>query len=161
MNKDLVRDFNEQINQEFYSAYLYLKISVYYRERGLAGFGSWFLAQAREEEQHAVKLLSYLAESGQRVELQEIAAPDVEFDGLEAPLLAALEHEKAVTARINNLYDFAFTYKDFQTADFLTWFVREQREEMETAAGLLQKMKLFGADAMGLYQLDKELAERK
>ena len=161
MNKDLVRDFNEQINQEFYSAYLYLKISAYYMEKGLSGFASWFLAQAREEEGHGVKLLSYLVSSGRKAGFGEIAAPAIEFDSLEAPLQAALEHEIAVTARINNLYDFAFTYKDFQTADFLTWFVREQREELETASGLVQKMKLYGTDGQGLYQLDRELAQRK
>ena len=161
MNKDLVREFNEQINQEFYSAYLYLQISAFYGEKGLDGFAAWFLAQAREEEEHGVKLIRYLISCGKKAELRDIAAAQVSFDSLEGPLEAALAHETAVTARINTLYEFAFSYKDFQTADFLSWFVKEQGEEMETAASLVQKMQLYGRDGQGLYQLNKELGERR
>ena len=33
---------NTQINQEFYSAYLYLDFSNYYHDQGLDGFAHWY-----------------------------------------------------------------------------------------------------------------------
>ena len=41
----------DQVNKEFYSAYLYLAFSNYYHGENLDGFGHWFEAQAREEQE--------------------------------------------------------------------------------------------------------------
>lgn len=32
----------EQVNKEFYSAYLYLDFANYYEEAGLSGFAHWY-----------------------------------------------------------------------------------------------------------------------
>ena len=45
---------NEQINKEFYSAYLYLDFSNYFKAQGLEGFANWYRVQAQEERDHAV-----------------------------------------------------------------------------------------------------------
>ena len=45
---------NEQVNKEFYSAYLYLDFSIYYEEEGLDGFANWYKIQAQEERDHAM-----------------------------------------------------------------------------------------------------------
>ena len=37
---------NQQVNKEFYSAYLYLDISNYYEKIHLDGFANWFKIQA-------------------------------------------------------------------------------------------------------------------
>ena len=44
--KDLL---NQQINKEFYSAYLYLAFSNYFADRNLDGFANWYQVQAQEE----------------------------------------------------------------------------------------------------------------
>ena len=49
MISDKVRNIlNEQINKEFYSAYLYLAMSAYFDEIGLKGFSNWTKVQARD-----------------------------------------------------------------------------------------------------------------
>ena len=53
---------NEQINREFYSAYLYLAISAHFDEIGLKGFSNWTRIQAREEVDHGMILFDYIIE---------------------------------------------------------------------------------------------------
>ena len=45
LSKEVAKLINEQVNQEFYSSYLYLNYSNYYKEEGLEGFGQWFYVQ--------------------------------------------------------------------------------------------------------------------
>ena len=49
MNDKVAALINEQINKEFYSAYLYLEFSNYYADAGLDGFENWYRIQAQEE----------------------------------------------------------------------------------------------------------------
>ena len=43
MMNSKVRDLlNQQINKEFYSAYLYLDFSNYFEDAGLDGFANWY-----------------------------------------------------------------------------------------------------------------------
>ena len=42
MNQAVAKLINEQINKEFYSAYLYLDFANYYAQVGLDGFENWY-----------------------------------------------------------------------------------------------------------------------
>lgn len=93
--------------------------------------------------------------------LEAIDKPDKEYTKLNDPLTYSLEHEEYVTGLIHNLYDAAYSLKDFRTMQFLGWFVKEQGEEEETNANdLITKFNLFGTDSRSLYLLDSELAAR-
>lgn len=48
MNEKVHALINQQINTEFYSAYLYLNFSNYFEEVGLDGFANWYKIQAQE-----------------------------------------------------------------------------------------------------------------
>ena len=54
MDKKVATLINEQINKEFYSAYLYLDISNYFADQDLDGFANWYKIQAQEERDHAM-----------------------------------------------------------------------------------------------------------
>ena len=82
------------------------------------------------------------------------------LSGFMDPLKEGLKHEQYVTSLINNIYDAAYTGKDFRTMQFLDWFVKEQGEEEMNASDLIKKMELFGGDPKGLYMLDSELGAR-
>ena len=151
---------NEQVNKEFYSAYLYLDFANYYTEQGLAGFANWYNVQAQEERDHAMLMLKYLQNNGCKVTLEAIAKPDQELTSFDAPLRAGYEHEQYVTGLIHTIYDAANAAKDFRTMQFLDWFVKEQGEEETNAEGLIKKYELFGSDPRALYMLDGELAAR-
>ena len=151
---------NDQINKELYSAYLYLSFADYYEEEGLSGYANYFEIQAQEERDHAMIFRNYLHENGEAVKLLAIDQPDKTFTNYLEPLEAALEHEKYVTALINDIYAAAHEAKDYRTMKFLDWFIEEQMEEEDTADTMVTRMKLFGSDAKALYDLDQECASR-
>lgn len=160
LQNEVVKLLNEQINKEFYSAYLYLDMSNYYYSKNLNGFGNWFKVQAQEERDHAMLFLTYLQNNGENVILDAIAAPDKKYPDFNSPLKESLEHERFVTASIYTIYEKASDNKDFRTMEFLSWFIKEQGEEEKNSEDLIQKYELFGTDAKGLYLLDTELAAR-
>ncbi len=156
-----VRDLlNQQINKEFYSAYLYLDFSNYFEDRGLDGFANWYLIQAQEERDHAMLFYKYLQNNNEKVTLETIQKPDKVLDCDMTVLRAGLEHEEYVTSLINDIYAAAYEVKDFRTMQFLDWFVKEQGEEETNANDLITKMELFGSDPKSLYMLNSELATR-
>jgi ferritin len=160
MNEKVAFLLNQQINKEFYSAYLYLDISNYYDEQDLDGYANYYMVQAQEERDHALLFLKYMQINGLKVTLDAIDKPDKTFNALQDPLEIAAEHERYVTALINDIYHEAHQAKDYRTMKFLDWFVNEQMEEEENADSMVSRYKLFGQDPKGLYLLDQEYAAR-
>lgn len=160
LDKKVVELLNQQVNKEFYSAYLYLDFSNYYYDHGLDGFGNWYKIQAQEERDHAMLFIQYLQNNGEKVELEAIDKPGVSLESAKAVLAEGLKHEQYVTSLIHTIYDAAYSVKDFRTMQFLDWFVKEQGEEEKNSGDLIQKMKLFGDDARSLYLLNQELKAR-
>lgn len=161
LNEKVVKLLNEQVNKEFFSAYLYLDMANYYVNEGLDGFANWFMIQAQEEKDHALLFMKYLQNNNVNVVLEAIDKPNISFKDFKTPLTEALKHEQFVTASINAIYDEAVKVKDFRTQEFLTWFVKEQGEEELNATTNITKYDLFATTPQGLYQLDQEFLQRK
>ena len=160
MDRKVADLLNQQVNKEFYSAYLYLDMANSYIDLDLDGFGHWYTSQAQEERDHAMLFVQYLQNNGEKVTLEAIDKPDKVFETPLDPLVAAAEHERYVTELIHKIYEAAYEVKDFRTMQFLDWFVKEQGEEEKNADGMVRKYQLFGSDAKSLYLLNQELAAR-
>lgn len=160
LNQDVAKLLNEQVNKEFFSAYLYMDMANYYADQSLNGFENWFFIQMQEERDHALLFRQYLLNNGESVILDVIAAPNKEYKSFRDPLVMSLEHEQFVTASINNIYEAAFKVKDFRTMQFLDWFIKEQGEEEKNADDNIKKYDLFAGDPKGLYMLDNEMKAR-
>ena len=160
LDPKIVSLITKQVNNEFFSAYLYLDFANYYEHKGLKGFANWFKIQAQEERDHAMLFYQYLQNENQVVTLDAIAKPDKTFSCDMDVLKAGLEHEEYVTSLINDIYAAAYDVKDFRTMQFLDWFVKEQGEEETNANDLITKMELFGSDPKSLYMLNQELGAR-
>ena len=160
LDRKVVALLNQQINKEFYSAYLYLAFSNYYYDQELNGFGNWYRIQAQEERDHAMLFLQYLQNNGEQIELDAIAKPAVELSGNKQVLEEGLKHERYVTSLIHTIYEAAYDVRDFRTMQFLDWFVKEQGEEESNADSLVKKYELYGGDPRSLYMLDSEMAAR-
>ena len=157
-----VRDLlNKQVNAEFYSAYLYLDFANYYHEQGLDGFANWYEVQAKEERDHAMLIRTYIIDNGERMIFDAIENPTQEYDGMDAPLRLALQHERFITGLINKIYKASHDVDDYRTMQFFDWFVKEQLEEEKNADDLIKKFELFGRDPKGLYALNQELLGRQ
>ena len=53
---------NQQINNEMFSAYLYLSMAAYFESENLSGFASWMKKQAHEEVTHGMKFFDFINE---------------------------------------------------------------------------------------------------
>ena len=160
LNEKVHALLNQQINKEFYSAYLYLDFSNYFKAKGLDGFANWYMIQAQEEREHAILFYTYLQNENAEVTLDAIAKPERKYESNMDVLKAGLEHERYVTSLINDIYGAAYDVRDFRTMQFLDWFVKEQGEEETNANDLISKMELFGSDPKSLYMLNQELGAR-
>jgi ferritin len=129
-------------------------------DKNLSGFGNWFYVQTQEERDHAMLFVKYLLNNGEKAKPQDIKASDVSFENFSQPLKASYDHELKVTESINNIYDAAYSLKDFRTMQFLNWFVKEQGEEEKNTEDLIKRYNLFGNDSKALYLIDTELAAR-
>ncbi len=160
ISEKLNKLLNEQVQKEFYSAYLYLGMEAYFANQNLDGFANHFHVQVQEERDHAMKFFNYINQKGGKVELLKIDAPEINFKSAEEVFDLSLKHEQFVTASIYNLVDNALEEKDHGTNQFLQWFVTEQVEEEATADKILRKLKLIKDDSNGMFMLDAELAQR-
>ena len=160
LDPKVVQLLNQQINKEFYSAYLYLDFSNYFNDKELTGFSNWYLIQAQEERDHAMLFLQYLQNNSETVALEDNEKPDVALTDNMTVLQAGLTHERYVTSLIHDIYEAAYNVRDFRTMQFLDWFVKEQGEEEKSADGLVKRFELYGNDPKSLYMLDTEMAAR-
>lgn len=160
INEKLEKAFNEQINAEFYSEYLYLSMLAYFERLNLPGFKNWMDVQRQEERAHAMGLFTYLHERGGKVVLQAIEQPDTDWESPLAVFEAILKHEQLVTSKINALMDVADEVRDRAAVSFLDWYLKEQVEEESNVGNVLKTLKLICNDKNCLYMLDKELATR-
>ena len=160
IDKKMEAAFNDQINKEYYSEYLYKAMKARFSEMNLNGFVNWFHIQEQEEKAHAEGMYDYVLERGGHIELGAIDKPEIKGTTPLEIFRQVLEHEEYVTSRINALADVADEVKDRAALIFLNWYIKEQVEEEASVGGVLATLELIGDDKQGLLALDKELAAR-
>ena len=160
MNSKIESAFNEQLNAELFSSYLYLSMAAYFESQNLKGMASWMRMQAQEEHIHAMKFFDFINERGSRVALTPIDAPRTEWSSPFDAFADTCEHESKVTSLINDLVDVSLSEKDHASNGFLQWFVTEQVEEEATAQEIRDKLKLIGDSPVALFMIDQELGQR-
>jgi len=161
MIKKKIQDaLNQQINEEMYSAYLYLAMAAQFDAMNLGGFSHWMEKQAQEEMEHAMKFYRFINERGGRVELKPINGPQIEWDSAAKMMADSLAHEQHITGCIHNLVDLATGEKDYATMNMLQWFVDEQVEEEASVSDIVEKLNLIGDRGQAIFMLDRELGAR-
>ena len=161
ISKKIEDAFNDQINAELYSSYIYLSMSACLNSMDLNGMAHWMYVQAKEELEHAMKFAQYIVERGGRVKYKAIEGPQEEWGTALEVFKGAYEHERYVTRRINDLMDLSVSEKDYASQIFLQWFVSEQVEEEGNVDAIIKKMEMMGVGKHGLYMLDKEFGRRE
>ena len=160
ISEKMQKALNEQVNKEFYSAYLYLAMSAYCAEIGLPGFANWMRLQYEEENMHVTKMYDYILDQGGDVHLKAIEEPPSEFGTPLEVFEKTLEHEQFITRSIHNLMSLAIEEKDYATQAFLQWYVTEQVEEESNVQDILNPLRMVGNDKGGLMMIDQKLAGR-
>src|SRR5947209_4941288 len=132
-----VERLNEQIAYEFAASQQYIANAVYYDAQTLPRLAAFFYAQAVEERNHAMMMVRYLLDADAAVTIPGVSAPEVQFADIVAPVALALEQERRVSDQIAGLMSVARDEGDFQSEQFVQWFLKEQVEEVATMSSLL------------------------
>ena len=128
---------NEQIGYEFAASQQYVAIAVFYDQETLPQLAAHFYRHAVEERNHAHMIVQYLLDADLPVTVPAVPEPQTSFPDAVAPVKLALEQEKQVTAQISRLAGLAREENDLVGAQFLDWFLKEQREEVASMSDLL------------------------
>lgn len=161
MKNELIKLFNDQIQAEFYSAYMYLQMSLDMEAKNFKGMARWLYLQYEEEREHALKFVKFLQDRGVKPEMLAIDAPPAEYGTPLQLFEKVLEHEKYVTSRINAMYEAAVEAKDYPAQNCLRWYIDEQVEEEASADEIVEKLKMVGDHIPGLFVIDGQLGARK
>lgn len=148
---------NTQIGMEFRASQQYVAIAAYFDGEALPLLSARYYRQAEEERAHAMRLIKYVLDGGGKLQLHAIPAMEAEFASAEEAVARALEGERDVTVAINSLLDRCMSEKDHLTANFLQWFIAEQREELSSAENTLKLIQRSGGGS-GLIQVESYLS---
>jgi ferritin len=139
---------NEQIAHEFAASQQYVAVAVYYDGETLPRLAQFFYQQALEERGHALKMVQYLMDQDADVVIPAVAAPKNGFGDIVEPVQVSLEQEKRVTDQIANLARIARETGDYQSEQFMQWFLKEQVEEVSSMSDLLTTVKRSQANPL-------------
>jgi ferritin len=128
---------NEQIANEFAASQQYVGAAVYYDAETLPRLAAFFYRQAVEERNHAMIMVQYLLDTDEEVRIPDISSKQTRYDAVSGPVKMALEQEKRVSDEIFALFKLAREEGDYRAEQFLSWFVKEQVEEVSSMNDLL------------------------
>src|SRR3954453_14535070 len=143
-----VEALNEQIGHEFAASQQYVACAIHYDAETLPRLAAFFYRQAVEERNHAMMMIQYLLDAGVDPVIPGVAAPQVGFDDIVAPVALALAQERRVSDQINALAGVAREHGDYASEQFMQWFIKEQVEEVATMSDLLKVVERSRDDPM-------------
>ncbi len=156
MIKKKIEDIcNRQVEREGYSSSLYIAMASWAENNGYPGIALWLYSQAEEEKLHMLKFIKYINERGGKATIPAFKKPVAEYKSVENVFTEVLKHEEFVTDSINEIVGLTLEEKDFNTHNFLQWFVFEQVEEEASVRTIIDKIRLVGNNNM--YQFDKDI----
>ncbi len=161
MTETVRRLFNEQINKEYYSAYLYLAMSNWLNLHDYPGAANWMYVQYREEIVHAEGFIRYLLMRGEPIELPAIEAPKKEWNSVLEAFEEALAHEEFVTDSIDKMAQAAEEDGDRAARLFLDWYILEQVEEEVNGNDNVMYWKRAGDHPGAVLALERQYADRE
>ena len=132
-----VAALTEQIAREFAAAHQYVAIGNYYSAETYPQLSAFFYDQAEEEREHAMKMVNYLIDRGVQPDIGGVQSPKGSFGDHVEPIRLAQEQEQQVTIKISELFEIARETRDYQSEQFMQWFLEEQTEEESSKTDLL------------------------
>jgi ferritin len=151
---------SEQVNAEYYSAYLYLAMSAHADRAGFKGISNWLFVQAQEEMAHGTHIYRHILERGAAPLFTDIKVPQTSFGSIKEIFEKILLHERHVSELIDRIASLAQKEGDHATYNFILWYVNEQVEEEAAAEELVARINLAENNPGLIYHLDTALAAR-
>ena len=114
----LLDNFLEHLTMERYASVQYFSIYLWFKERDLDGFASYFLQESKGEMDHAQKFADYLIARGQTVKLKELPAPVQAWVSIEDLVSHSFNMEADLTSSLQQLYSISERISDTRSNVF-------------------------------------------
>jgi ferritin len=161
LSEEIEQILNEQVKKEAEACAIYLAMASWCDSHGFLGSAKFFYKQSDEEREHMLRLFKYINDTGVRAYSPPISDINQEFDSLRATFEQGLEQEISNTQSINHVVDRSYKAKDYATAEFMQWYVKEQVEEEYIFRRAFELFDIMGNDGLALYTIDKKIPDIK
>ena len=160
MEISLLDNIFEHLTMERYANIQYFSIYLWFQERDLDGFASFFLNESKGELDHAQKFADYLIARGQTVKLKELPAPIQMWDSIEALISYSFNMEADLTSSLQQLYSISERISDTRTNVFLDPIVEAQTKSEDEFAHILGKVKFANNQPSAILLIDSDLKKK-
>ena len=160
IDPELLDNFYEHLTMERYANVQYFSIYLWFQERDLDGFASYFLSESQGEMEHAYKFANYLIARGQNVILKGLSAPKQSWDSIEDLISYSFNMEADLTASLQQLYSISERISDTRSNVFLDPIVDAQTKSEDEFAHLLGKVKFASNHPSAILLLDSDLKKK-
>ncbi len=157
METSLVEALSHHLTMERNASAQYFSMSLWFAEREMRGFSSFFKTESLSENEHASNFANYLIARGQTVQLQEIAVPRQTWTSIEEVISFSFQMEADVTTSLNQIYSMSERASDTRTNVFLDPIIESQIQSEDEFAYLLGKVKFAKEQPSAILLIDNEL----
>lgn len=148
---------NYRIQQEEYSARIYLSMSMWLNNKGYMGAAGLWRTYSNEEMGHADWARTYLLSFGIQPITSSLDQPEQSFEGLPQIIQMSFDHEIEVSQQIKEMADHAVEIKSHMLYELCLRYLKEQVEEHDKMQTWVDKLETFGTDKIALRLLDNEM----
>ena len=149
---------NYRIQQEEYSARIYLAMSMWLNNEGYMGAAALWRTYSDEEMKHADIARKYMLSFGVQPATPRLDQPKQTFSGLPEIIKLSFEHEIVVSQQIKDMANHALSDGDHMLYELCLAYLKEQVEEHDKTQTWMDKLESFGTDKIALRLLDNEMA---
>ena len=160
VDKDLLENLLLHLTMERNANVQYFSISLWFQERDLNGFSSFFLKESKDELEHAYKFTDYLIARGQNVDLHALSKPVQEWESIQDLIAYAFNMEADLTISLQQLYAISERTSDIRTNVFLDPIVESQIKSEDEFAHILGKVKFSGENPSAILIVDEYLSRK-
>ena len=160
MDAGLLDNFFEHLTMERFANVQYFSIYLWFQERDLDGFASYFLKESQGEMEHAYKFANYLIARGQNIKLKELPAPLQTWDSIDDLISYSFNMEADLTSSLQQLYSISERISDTRSNVFLDPIVDAQIKSEDEFAHLLGKVKFASNQPSAILLINSDLKKK-
>ncbi|MBQ2983755.1 MAG: ferritin [Candidatus Gastranaerophilales bacterium] len=159
MDIKLIEAFNKQINQEFYSAYLYFAMSTYFDEIAMMGFSKFMRHKTCEKLSRAQKIYDYIILRDEKLSFSKIEEPSMDWINVTDIFSSALAHEEFILEQIKMLYDVSKQAQDYAALEFISKLLDCQVKDIGLIRKIVFRAKNANVISGNIEQLDEKITD--
>ena len=160
IDNDLLENILQHLTMERNANVQYFSMSLWFQERELNGFSSFFLNESKDELEHAYKFTNYLIARGQNVDLDALSKPVQEWESIQDLISYAFNMEADLTISLQQLYAISERSSDIRTNVFLDPIVESQIKSEDEFAHILGKVKFCDENPSAILIVDEYLSRK-